>query len=327
VAATINDDVPAGVSWKLTALASAATTPVEIAHGSGTVSNAPLATIDPDALADETYKLALTATDAALNSRTVELNGVTIVWNLPAYGLRVHEMDVAYGTHTFTIDRVYDDTRRATDGELGFGWILDMPRVDYQVTLADPGAAPDGCGYVPYTTGTRVVATLPGGTPMGFTFEWVVAHSLFGIPLDYAPQFTPDMGVTAGLVAPEVYFNQAGPEDYIDYGTGCAFSPANPAFGNEFRLQLADGTVYQTNATTLALARLSNTADLADVSFDASSIVTSDGLNIPVNRDAHARVVGLGARTFGYDAAGDLVSASGMAYEYWHLGAPHYLKH
>lgn len=109
------------------------------------------------------------------------------------------ELDLVGFPLRFT--RVYDSLQADADGEMGFGWSLQLQDADIRETVPDTGSF-GIFGATPFRDGTRVYITAPTGERLGFTFkpEFAAAGAF---ATSYRATFVPDPGVYHRLEVPE----------------------------------------------------------------------------------------------------------------------------
>jgi RHS repeat-associated protein len=285
-----------------------------IASGTAPVVGNNLGLLDPTTLADGPYTLRLTAWNAgghvATTSIEVMVSGQLKLGNLH---MSFTDLTVPVAGIPITITRTYDSLNANKLGDFGFGWTLSEGNYQLSVSLASSDQGQGAFGDAPpFRNGTRVLVTAPDGTVEAFTFAPIVTNSLFGIPLDYSPAFTPDPGVTDTLTVPPAdLIYSASSNEYLA-GDGTPYNPSNPEFGNAYTLTDFIGIARTIDATTGLLSTESDRHNNT-LSFQPTGIFSNTGRNVTFQRDALGRITSItdpngNSLIYTYSPAGDLVS-------------------
>ena len=177
----------------------------EIARGTSPVSHGTLGTFDPSLLSNDSYDLRLYAKNTGGYDTTLD-RVVSVAGNLKLGDFRLSftDLTVPVAGIPITVTRTYDSLNASSSEDFGYGWSLEYRDADLRTSVPKTGLE-DGLIYNPFTDGTRVYVTLPGGHREGFTFHPTLAPgyrgSLLGI---YTPSFAPDAGVTDQLSVPSL---------------------------------------------------------------------------------------------------------------------------
>ena len=234
-------------------------------------------------------------------------------------------IDLAGFPLSFT--RVYDSYQADEDGELGFGWTIDLQDPDIRETVADTGTGAI-FGATPFRDGTRVYITAPTGERLGFTFKPEVgASSNFGAV--YKVVFEPDPGVYHTLEIPE------GELAFLDLksdGTVGLFFFDLPYNPDRYVLTDPSGNQYTYHEDRGFLRAEDPNGNT--LSINPAGIRHSSGIGIDFTRDAEGRITEIAAPgemdwAFAYNAEGELASVTdpeGRITTYSYLSDPaHYL--
>jgi hypothetical protein len=142
-----------------------------MAQGTSSVTNGTLALFDPTLLADGTYTLTLSATNAGGKTASVSVTvNVAGHFKLGNFTLSNTDLTIPVAGIPITITRTYDTTAANSKEDFGYGWKLDYRDADLQVSFPQ-GAFNSYSDYPAFQNGTRVVVTLPGGETEGFTLN------------------------------------------------------------------------------------------------------------------------------------------------------------
>lgn len=241
--------------------------------------------------------------------------------------LEFNDISVNLAGFPLTFTRVYDSIQAEEDGELGYGWSLDLQDPDIRETVPDTGVA-GIFGATPFRVGTRVYITAPTGERLGFTFmPEPGAASAFGAI--YKAVFEPDTGNYHQLTVPE------GDRAFLevrDDGTVGLFFFSLPYNPTKYVLTAPNGqryTYHEDKGFLQAEDAHGNTVTLGRDGVDHSL-----GLGLTFGRDAQGRITSVtdpegDVWTYGYDTNGDLVSVTdpdARVTTYTYLSNPaHYL--
>jgi RHS repeat-associated protein len=289
---------------------------------------ATLATLDPTALVNGTYKLAITGTASTNGTNTI---GSTVIVDgqlKPGrYVADYTDLKVPVAGFTMAVDRHYDSDNTQS-GAFGVGWTLSLSSlaVTANRTLGDGGWVQydASCTFGICTTGYRttvphtVTITYPSGhqdifdfTPKGLTGEDDLAVA----------GFTARTGTTSTLAVvgnADLISGEDG--NLYDEDTGDLYSPTR------YQLTTGDGLVYVVDtASGLVSVKDSNGNTL---SVTSSGITSSSGQSLTLIRDSSHRITkitGPSGETvqYSYDASGNLHSvtdALGHASTYSYIG-------
>ena len=281
---------------------------IQIDDGTESVTNSRVATFDPTSLANDQYVLRIVAHDDGGNA-SAHAVFISVEGNakLGQFSLEFTDLSIPLAGIPIQITRRYDSFQSTDEGDFGFGWSLGVQDAD----IAEAGArgargALRGGGsgindtFVPDVT--RVYLTDPAGQRIGFTYkEELTSASLFGGL--WRPFFEPDPGITSALTIDETQVARGGIIGALAQGI-------NP---NRYTLTTADGTAYVYDQ----VAGLQDITDLNgnQVTFTDNGVFHSSGESIQFIRDPQGRIKQIidpdgNTVTYGYDAAGDLVSVT-----------------
>jgi hypothetical protein len=161
VAGTASDPTLLSYTLTMTPVGGGATTTVTT--GTTSVVSGVLGQLDPTLLADGSYILTLTATNAggntATTSETLEVSGH---FKLGNFKLSFTDLTVPVAVIPITVGRTYDTLQANTSEDFGYGWRLDYRDVDLKVNFPNGSLTPYS-SYPAFQDGTRVYVTMPGG--------------------------------------------------------------------------------------------------------------------------------------------------------------------
>ncbi|MDP0490685.1 MAG: RHS repeat-associated core domain-containing protein [Verrucomicrobiota bacterium JB023] len=244
---------------------------------------------------------------------------------------RVEFTDVAIDLAGFpiTFTRVYDSLQADEDGELGYGWSLDLQDPDIRETVPDT-AASGPFGATPFQDGSRVYLTSPDGQRLGFTFKLENPRAVPGIGVAYQPVFEPDAGNYYELEVPET--GQYAISKKAD-GTAYIFFINFPYNPNKYTLVSPEGNRFSYHEDKGFLKAEDPNGNT--LTFSSEGIVHSAGLGLSFERDALGRIIGMSGPDgdtwlYTYDADGNLASSTdpdGYTTTYQYLTDPeHFLS-
>lgn len=288
---------------------------VEIARGTETLSSGVLGTFDPSVLANDVYRLRLTAQDVnGLKSQIEQLISVTGDLKLGNFNLSFTDLSIPLLGVPISLTRTYDSLNAGTSDDFGYGWRMEL-RDTNLVTNVAPSGLEDELIYNPFRDGTRVYVTAPGGRREGFTFRLRPAPGLKGSFLGvFEGYFQADAGVTSRLSVESFDLVPTDLGEAYGYLSSLPYNPVSPAFGGKFYLSTADGLTYEINGRTGDLITVADT-NANTLTFTDEAILSSTGQRITFERDPQGRITAavdpMGGRvTYTYDAAGDLVAVT-----------------
>lgn len=315
----------------------------EIARGSNSVVNGVLGKLDASMLANDTYTLRLTATDADNNLSTVDMN-FSVAGELKVGNFRLSFTDLSIPVNgvPITVGRSYDSLNANEQGSFGFGWRLEFRDANLRNNL--PPRTPEEIEvgiFRSFSERTRVYITVPGGRREAFTFQPVPmsgwAGSIFGFS---KPTFVADPGVTSQLTVPagpEIVLQQDADGNWnalaADGGT-LPYNPDDPLLGGVYTLTTKEGMAYQIDAQSRKLTRVID-PNGNTLSFTDAGISSSTGVQVTMARDPQGRITavtdpaGQSVR-YRYDTRGDLVEVTDRQTNITHFvyssTRPHYLE-
>jgi RHS repeat-associated protein len=335
ILATVNDDIPDGLQWNLRLTSNTGRDVRSLASGTAQLTQARIHRFDPTLLENGEYTLTFTAQDSGGNvtsdSISVTVDGGLKLGN---FSVAFQDITVPVSGLPITVTRRYDTLAANSLGEFGYGWKLELSNTKIKVQM-DPGRMPDLSGYQPFRDGDRVIVTLPDGTQEGFTFYGKPSQVLFGIPLFYSPAFVPDRGIKSELIVNSIDLKKVD-EDYLDYGSGRLYNPADRTFGGSYLMRLRNGNELAINATTGDLGSITDRNGNV-LTFTNYGIESNSGRGIRFERDSWNRIVSITDPknkrvTYEYDNQGNLAAftdRTGAATRFRYLtgnnAPPHYL--
>jgi RHS repeat-associated protein len=292
-----------------------------MASGTGPVTNALLATLDPTLLLNGIYTLRLSATTSAgftSASFSVSVDGRMKVGN---FTLTFTDLDTAVGGLPLTITRTYD-SRDKDVGDFGVGWRLGIRDVRVEKSgktgaywsqqFHDLGVISQFC--LEPAQATSVTVTFPSGRQYRFRAKSSPEcqyDSIITAP-DIVWENTSDADVnnpTVKLVA------AGGTSVFAQTVVGGVVQLQTDNFDiwdpRQFTLTTEDGSVYQIdqdNGVSMVTDRNGNT-----LTVTPNGILHSSGKQVTFARDAQGRITTMTdpagkAMTYAYDTHGDLAS-------------------
>lgn len=299
---------------------------VELARGTDPVTDGLLATFDPTLLPNDSYILQLWAIDAGNNESTIQQT-VNVAGNLKLGNFTLSFSDLAVNVSGVPIQviRTYDTLDATANGDFGFGWRLDYRDARLRTSVSKTGYEEYGI-YHPWSVGTKVYITLPGGRREGFTFwpklrnEWLRGQ----VAQMYLPDFRPDPGVTSELTVPDwdIFVLRQDPSrftgilrgDEVVAASSVPYNPSDITYGGKYTLTTKDGVEYEINGFTGLVDRVTD-PNGNTLTFTDREVASSTGKRVVIERDPRNRVTAVidpaGNRiAYEYDGNGDLVSVT-----------------
>lgn len=293
----------------------------EIGRGTASVVNGVLGRLDPTTLANDSYRLVLTAQDAGGNMVSTETSfEVAGELKIGNFTLSFVDLSIPVTGIPITVGRTYDSLHAGQRGEFGYGWRLEFreanlrnnlpPRQEYEVEYGI---------YPAFTERTRVYVTVPGGRRQGFTFQPARISGFGGMFGFYKPAFAPDAGVTSQLTVPAGpnvvlrYDNDSGTYQAVDSNGGTtAYNPEDPVFGGVYTLTTKEGVAYRIDAATRLVAQVFD-ATGNTLTFTDAAVISSAGPRVDFTRDPQGRITAVkdpagNSIRYEYDSRGDLVA-------------------
>jgi len=286
----------------------------QIGSGTGVVTNATIATIDPTTLANDNYIVRVEAfkgTEGISQEIPYTVSGDA---KLGQFTALYNDLTIPLGGIPISIARAYSslDTRKS---DFGAGWRL--------ATFGSVTDAPTESPLQGLRPGHKVYVTLPDGRRVSFRFDPFAPAFLF--PYVVTPRFTPDAGVYDKLEVAE-------PSVFLFEGT--AFIDFNNYYNpSRYILTTKDGVRYDLDENAgvqLIRDRNGNT-----LTFTPTAIVSSTGVQLTLTRDGQNRITVIrepsGAELrYSYDAAGKLSTVTDQLnritrHFYENAGFPNYL--
>lgn len=311
ITGTVNDDNL--VEYTLS-VAGADEVFTEIGHGNTPVIDGLLGRFDPTLLENDSYILRLTATDAGGNVSTVDRT-ISTTGNLKPGDFRMSFVDLSIPLSgiPITVTRSYDSLTARDQGDLGFGWQLDIRDTRLQTSVPATGDEADGI-FNPFRERTHVSLTLPDGSRQGFTFAPRSRFNLFGLNL-FRPEFTPDTGVTSTLTVDQFDLFRSRDGAFFGFAVGgLPYNPADSAFGGHYTLTTRDGTAYEIDGITGNVRRVTD-RNSNTLTYTDDGVFSSTGVHVSLGRDPQGRITSVtdpagNSIRYAYDTQGDLASVS-----------------
>jgi RHS repeat-associated protein/uncharacterized repeat protein (TIGR01451 family) len=288
----------------------------ELASGTGTTV---AATIDPTILPNGAYVIEIRAEGSAGGVSVAETS-IVVDGNLKLgrYLTTYQDLSVGVAGLPMQVLRTYDSFDKST-GDFGVGWNVQL--ADFHIAtngpLGEGGWRMFGCGpgliFVPLCFDSSqphyVTITWPDGRVE--LFDLTPAKGSTFLPGLTSAKFTARPRTTSTLEALDssLYYSNG---DLLGgfFGSGGIYDP------QRFRLTDRVGFVYLLDVDEGLMSMTSPDGAILTVSDDG--IVSSDGPSITFERDGQGRITSITApdgaeRTYGYDAAGDLRTATDFA--------------
>jgi RHS repeat-associated protein len=289
-----------------------------VAGGSSVPASGVLGTLDPTLLANGAYDLRVTATNIGGHIATIDQPvNVAGDFKLGDFTLSFNDLALPVSGIPVSVIRTYDSLQSARSEDFGYGWRLEYGNTDLQTTVPPTSFEDDGL-FNPFSDGTKVFVTVPGGRRESFTFAPTVAPGLKGSFLGILePAFQSDPGVTDTLSVDQNDLRRFDDGTYGDYFGDLPYNPVDPTFGGTFYLTTKQGIVYTIDGQT------GNMLSVADkngnqLNFTDAGIFSKAGPAITFARDPSGRIVTATDPTgktvnYTYNAAGDLASVTDPA--------------
>jgi RHS repeat-associated protein len=281
----------------------------EIARGTQPAADGTLGILDPTILANDSYILRLSATDAGGNRSTLDTTvDVAGQLKLGNFQLSFTDLEIPVSGIPITLTRTYDTLTTNTRNDFGYGWRMTFRDADVRTNLR-PDEIYREIGYrtVGFEIGTQIYITLPNGQREKFLFR----PTPFLLPGLYRPAFVAtDPGVTSTLTVDSTILVGASGQFYGFYGG--AYHPAN--FGGYYRLTTKEGIVYEINAETGKIDTITN-RNGDQLTFTQAGITSSSGQKVTFGRDAQGRITTVTDPTgnqirYEYDRIGNLIGVT-----------------
>jgi RHS repeat-associated protein/uncharacterized repeat protein (TIGR01451 family) len=307
----------------------------EIATGVG-APPATLAEFDPSVVANGNWVIRIEATDTGGGTGAAE---VTVIVDgqlkLGRYSVTYQDMTVGVGGLPLQVLRSYDTLERATVGDFGHGWSVDIAdfRVSTNGPLGEGGWVVTACGggfFVPLCYDAMsphfVTVTWPDGRVEAFDLT-PAQGSTFVTGLTSA-EFTARAGTATTSTLQATDTGLFYMEDFNLYGgllgSDGIYDPdtfiLTDRYGTQYTLSVDDGLLSVED-------RNGNTLTVAD-----NGITSSSGPGIDFTRDPEGRITQItgpdaATVTYSYDGSGDLASVTDQNFHTTSFGyiADHYL--
>ncbi|MEO0662311.1 MAG: hypothetical protein AAFZ87_12290, partial [Planctomycetota bacterium] len=289
VVASVTDNTPTSLLWRVEYRRDGAGDWTEIASGAGEVSAEPLARFDTTILPNGRYEL-----------RIVGEDGVTAPWAVPFpvdvvgsyklgdYETRTIDLSMPLAGFPIALERRYS-TLDAEGGDFGPGWSLAFAG-GIRDTKPDVGGNIEKA----YDGATRVYVTLPSGTVQVFRFT-----AIGGLFFLQVAGFEAEAG-SVGTLRPAL-----PADEFCVNSGGLFFTPFEGYNVDEFLYTDPEGNDYYFTEG-VGLTRIVDAfGETIDISTNA--VVSSRGPSITFERDAAGRIT----RATGPDPDGDPASGAG----------------
>jgi RHS repeat-associated protein len=313
--------------------------PIELAAGSGSVSEQAVATIDPTLLVNGQYALVLNASDASGQTAQDIVNvSVEGDMKLGHFSIAFEDINLPVAGLPVSVTRTYDTRRRHQALDFGQGWSLAYQNVrlyesrrpgfawEFTVTATGPlGLIPRYC--MESALGNVVSVTLADGRVEKFRAR-AFPECNDVLPLvDVEIRFEPMPGTHGRL---EVLGEASG--RLVNGSIVDITDPGSPLDPDDYRYIDAEGVEY-TLDQSFGLRQIQERTNDNTITFGPDGIVHSNGTSLDFVRDAAGRITTVIApdgseRHYEYDAQGNLaayVDAGGGRTEFTYQSG-HYLR-
>jgi YD repeat-containing protein len=316
VIGTVDDSEDNLLYYRLSAAPVGSNDFVEMFRGETEVVGGALGKFDPSTLANGAYRLRLSATDAGGNTSYID-NLIDVAGDLKIgnFTLSFTDLSIPVSGIPITVTRTYDSLNSGTQNDMGYGWRLEFRDTDLRTSVPSLGEFEEELGYYnPFSEGSRVYVTVPGGRRQAFTFQPKPVSGFGGGFGLFNPAFVPDPGVTSSLSVPEYTLVRNVYGEYFG-ANSLAYNPADALnFGGVYYLTTEGGLAYRINAKTGDLSVVSDTNGNS-LTFTDTAIESSAGPRVTFARDPQGRIISAtdpaGNRVrYGYDAHSDLVAVT-----------------
>jgi YD repeat-containing protein len=303
-----------------------------------------LGKFDPSIIADDSYRIRLTATDTSGLSSAIEdqVDVSSQGLKLGNFTLSFTDLSIPIAGIPINVTRTYDSLNARTKDDFGYGWRLEFRDTDLRTSLGKDEVYEElGYRTLAFKEGTKVFITLPGGKRETFTFQPKQVTRIDGLPLGpfasyfYTPEFVSEKGSTNKLSVQRAYITPGNGSNQFYGFQGSAYNPADDIFGNRYYLTTKEGIVYEIDASTGDLVTVAN-PNGNKLSFSDAGITSDSGVSIAFARDAQGKITSvtdpLGQVVkYAYDAKGDLVGVTDRENQttqfiYSVADRPHYLN-
>jgi RHS repeat-associated protein len=281
-----------------------------------------LGTFDPTLLENGIYTIRLTATDAARQRSSTEIQVIVEgAVKIGLFTLTFNDLTIPVHGVPITVNRVYD-SRVKSQGDFGIGWRLELKTVKLQTNKKpgqggwslepmDPTDA--GGGFFIQLPGFILSSSQPHYVTARFqdgrteTFDFVgVSEPQLGTTFVLAPILRPRAGATSSMEALGAESLIAVDGDLLDF----SFQVYDPQF---FVLTAKDGTSFVVHKVEGVL-RVSDT-DGNRIDITPEGITSSAELEVIFERDGAGRISRIvdpenQELLYEYDSSGDLVATT-----------------
>jgi len=295
---------------------------------------AELGLLDTTQMVNGTYDLLLTAYDVSGNSavaiQTFAVKGGAKVGN---FTMSFEDMKVQMGGVPVSVVRTYD-SRIKTKEDFGFGWDLELTRVELQESF------PIEQGWEVYTGGIGFTCAVAEALSHTISIRWPDGRlEVFAVQLDYNPNQYSSGCPTVLLnsydaidfirVSPgtsELRLKGNSPEWVVNFTDGGRLTTDyDPVYGSPLWVNTGyvvtslDGTEYEFGARNPStgvskLTRVTN-RNGQSIQFTENGIFPDNGPGVLIQRDGQGRIVKIidpeqNDINYQYDSAGDLVAVT-----------------
>ena len=291
--------------------------PFLIAEGDSAFDGTAFASFDPTLLLNGNYRLQLRAFDGSGNGAATDV-AVQVLGEMKVgfFAMAFEDLSIPLAGIPITVTRSYDSRTRHDDLDFGYGWSVGFqtlrvsesrtPGAGWQFVQQGGGAFAPTCSQ---PLGDRVVSVrMPDGSMERFRAKAEPECVQYGaepyVQLIYEP-----LGDTDARLEQRDY----GLLTVIDGNLVDPDQPGVPVDPHRYRLTTPDGLVFALDQG-YTLTELTDT-DGNTLTFSDSGIEHSSGVRVDFVRDATGRITQVvapdgTALSYGYDAAGDLVSVT-----------------
>ena len=344
--ASVHDPDSAVVTWTLTMQSKDTGVIRTLASGSGAITDAFLAGIDPAEMANGPYILTLHAIDGSGHeSKLSQVVTVKSQYKVGNFNLSFQDMQVNLGGIPIIIQRTYDTFDAGKNGDFGYGWTMSYIPVSLKDNIGvDLQKDPTSALYIDaaFYLGAKITVRMPDGKTEVFTVDYEAP--IFQLPGQntYKVKFKAESGsgATLALAGGSPYFSLDEEGRFV--AGGMPFNPASPYTPYNYVLTTDDGMQFNIDGKTGQCTRAhepgGNYLEVRDNgirSYDSEGKLRGE---VIFERDDKGRITAIKDTdgqtvTYEYDAKGDLVAVTSsntgtVTIDYINDdGAPdHYLK-
>ncbi len=317
VISVADDDL---ATWRLILRERGESSEIQIANGSGVLSNETVVKIDPSSLMNGQYDLVLQAGDNAGNttqdSEVIVVEGDLKIGN---FSISFEDLSIPLSGIPITITRTYDTRQRHKDLDFGYGWSIDYQNVkidesrapgrDWNLnrvtTSIEPNQPPQRAFCVQPSGQPIVSVTLPDGQVEQFEVKAVPECTAFNASIYVQMDFVALDGSDAELQQLDYGQLRLTNGHLNDIGGDPIADPRN------YKLTTKDGFEYVLTQGVGVRYIIDPNGNRID--FTENGIIHSDGTTVYFQRDSEGRITDIldpngNVQSYTYDSNGDLTA-------------------